>query len=85
MPVYALTNKKTTIMEITEEEKEIIMKKREKEAHIAQQEAFIDEMNDLIKRINQAGFSLATSGPFFINHAERWGDREDKYIRLARV
>lgn len=82
MPVYALTHEGTTIMEITEQEKEMIMKKRAEDTRNAQREAFIDEMNDLINRIQQAGFGVTMSGSHFISHAENWGDTAGKYIKL---
>ena len=45
--VVAVVSTTTTAVEITQEELNIIIKKREKDAHRAKLNSYIDEMNDL--------------------------------------
>ena len=80
----AIANK-IAIIEITEEEYQMIKKKRERDAHIAKQHNYIDELNSLITRMKNDGFTLSfknNSKSFRITKAEAWGDCDNNWINL---
>ena len=80
--VVAVVSTTTTAVEITQEELNIIIKKREKDAHRAKRNSYIDEMNDLLARAKADGFTFATKGAQFINKAKPWNDSGDNWIRV---
>ena len=77
---------KIAIIDITEEEYQMIKKKREKDAHIAKQNSYIDELNSLITKMKNDGFTLSIKNnnkTSRINKAEAWGDSGNSWINLV--
>lgn len=73
----------TTIMEISPEEKEMIIKAREKKVHVAKRDAFIDEFNDLVARATAEGFTFGCKNKVWsVSKAEPWHDANDNWINL---
>jgi hypothetical protein len=72
-------------MELTEEEVEMIMKKREKDTRRAKRDRYIEEMRDLLARAKEDGFTFGhnkTPTCSRINTVEAWGDAKESWIRL---
>lgn len=71
-------------MEVTSEEQKMILKKREKDAHIALRNSYIDELNDLIARMTADGFTLGnkSSSSYKLREAKPWGDASDCWIEI---
>ena len=68
--VVAVVSTTTTTVEITQEELNIIIKKREKDAHRAKLNSYVDEMNDLLARAKADGFTFAIKGVQSVNKAK---------------
>ena len=71
-------------IELTEEEVEMIMKKREKDAHRAKRDSYIAEMKDLLARAKEDGFTFGHRAPksWAINEVKPWGDAAESWIQL---
>ena len=80
--IVAVVSTTTTAVEITQEELNIIIKKREKDAHRAKLNSYVDEMNDLLARAKADGFTFATKGTQSVNKAKPWNDPNDNWIRI---
>lgn len=80
--VVAVVSTTTTAVEITQEELNIIIKKREKDAHRAKLNSYVDEMNDLLARAKADGFTFAIRGAQSVNKAKPWNDPNDNLIRI---
>ena len=80
--IVAVVSTTTTAVEITQEELNIIIKKREKDAHRAKRNSYIDEMNDLLARAKADGFTFATTNVMSMNKAKPWNDPNDNLIRV---
>ena len=80
--IVAVVSTTTTAVEITQEELNIIIKKREKDAHRAKLNSYVDEMNDLLARAKADGFKFAIRGAQFVNKAKPWNDPNDNLIRV---
>lgn len=77
---------KIAIIDITEEEYQMIKKKREKDARIAKQNSYIDELNSLITRMKNDGFTLSIKNNNkipCITKAQAWGDYDNNWINLV--
>ena len=68
--VIAVVPTTTTAVEITQEELNIIIKKREKDARRAKLNSYVDEMNDLLARAKADGFTFAIRGAQSVNKAK---------------
>ena len=80
--IYAeLTTAEKPYIEITEEELNLIIAKRKKDAHKQLQKKYVEEFNALIKRAETDGFTISQNGSS-IRLASPWGDHADKWIRL---
>lgn len=80
--IFAVVSTTTAPIEITQEELELIMKKREKDAHIAKRNSYIDEMNALLRRANADGFTFAMGTNMTMSKATPWGDAYDRWIKI---
>ena len=80
--VVAVVSTTTTAVEITQEELNIIIKKREKDARRAKLNSYVDEMNDLLARAKADGFTFVIRGTQFVNKAKPWNDPNDNLIRV---
>ena len=71
-------------IELTEEEVEMILKKREKDAHRAKRDGYIEEMKDLLARAKADGFTFGHRAPksWAIGEVKPWGDAADSWIQL---
>ena len=71
-------------IELTKEEVEMIMKKREKDAHRAKRDGYIAEMRDLIARAEADGFTFGHRSPksWAISEVKPWGDAAESWIQL---
>lgn len=58
------------------------MKKREKDAHTAKRNSYIDEMNELLRRAEADGFTFAMQGGKVMHKATPWGDVADRLIKV---
>ena len=72
----------TVAVEITEEELALIIKKREKDAHTAKRQGYIDEMNNLLARASRDGFTFSMNGPHTMRNAKSWGDAAGNWIKV---
>ena len=83
--VAMVETSKTITFEISEEEMAMIMAKREKDAHDAKRQAYIDELNNLLARAQRDGFTIATNGrkTGSVRGAKSWGDTAGNWIELA--
>lgn len=72
----------TLAVEITQEELDLIIKKREKDAHEAKRQSYIDEMNDLLARASRDGFTFSMNGPHTMKRAKSWGDAAGNWIKV---
>ena len=84
MPPIAVVQNTMIAVEITAEEFAMLKKKRAKDARIALRNAYIDEINDLIARMEKDGFTLGTKNPkaWSLREAKPWGDAGDSWIEL---
>ena len=80
--IFAVVSTATAPIEITQEELDLIMKKREKDAHTAKRNSYVDEMNELLRRAEADGFNFAMQGVRVIHKATPWGDAADRLIRV---
>ena len=80
--IFAVVSTTTAPIEITQEELDLIMKKREKDAHTAKRNSYIDEMNELLARAKDDGFTFATTNVMSMNKAKPWNDSADNWIRV---
>ena len=70
-------------IELTKEEVEMIMKKREKDARRARRDGYIAEMKDLLARAKADGFTFGHKAETWaINEVKPWGDIADSWIQL---
>lgn len=70
-------------IELTKEEVEMIMKKREKDARRARRDGYIAEMKDLLARAKADGFTFGHKAKTWaINEVKPWGDAADSWIQL---
>jgi hypothetical protein len=83
MPTVILENTNFAF-EITADEFEMLKKKRAKDARIALRNSYIDEINELIARMEKDGFTLGVKNPkaWSLNEAKPWGDAGDSWIEL---
>jgi hypothetical protein len=72
-------------LELTQEEVEMIIKKRERDAHLARRNKYIEEMKDLLARAKADGFTFGRkdSNILKITEVEPWGDAAENWIRLV--
>ena len=71
-------------IELTREEVELVLKKREKDAHRAVRDGYINEMKDLLARAKADGFTFGCKSKVWsVSNAEPWNDAEDKWINLT--
>ena len=80
--IFAVVSTTTAPIEITQEELDLIMKKRKKDAHIAKRNSYIDEMNDLLARAKADGFTFGTKSAVSMTKAKPWNDAADNWIRV---
>lgn len=80
--VVAVVSATTVAIEITQEELDIIIKKREKDAHRAKRNSYIDEINDLLSRAKADGFTFAMKGAMSMSKAKPWNDAADNWIKV---
>ena len=80
--IVAVISTSTATIEITQEELDVILKKREKDAHRAKRNSYIDEMNDLLARAKADGFTFAMKGAITMDKAKPWNDSADKWIKV---
>lgn len=80
--IFAVVSTSASAIEITQEELDMIMKKREKDAHRAKLNSYVDEMNDLLARAKADGFTFAIRGAQSVNKAKPWNDPNDNLIRV---
>lgn len=73
---------KIILMEITEEEFNHLVKRREEEAHKLAREKYIEEFNALIKRAQNDGFVFANSEVKRVKFAEAWTDAAGNWIKI---
>lgn len=74
---------KLIVIELTEEELGMVMKKREADAKQARLEGYVAELNDLIARASADGFVIATNGPHRLLKAEPWNNAAKDWIRVV--
>ena len=60
---------KMIVIELTEAELALVMKKREEDARQTLSENYMAEFNDLIARAKIDGFTFATPGSFILHNA----------------
>lgn len=82
-PIKITIEKEPEFIEITLEEYEMIMRAREKQRKKARQAELITELNDLLVRIREAGFTVSTGVVHPFTKAEPWGDANDSWIRVC--
>lgn len=74
------------IMEISQQEAEMIMKERARQEKQHKREAYVQELNDIIKRAKADGFTIAANHLFksceSVNCAICWSDAAGNYIGL---
>ena len=74
------------IMEISQQEAEMIMKERARQEKQRKREAYVQELNDIIKRAKADGFTIAANHPFksceSVSYATCWTDAAGNYIGL---
>lgn len=80
--IFAVVSTTTAPIEITQEELDLIMKKRKKDAHIAKRNSYIDEMTELLRRAEADGFTFAMQGVKTMHKAKPWGDAADNWIKV---
>ncbi len=80
--IVAIVSSSPRAVEITQEELDLIMKKREKDAHTAKRQSYIAEMNDLFARASKDGFTFATEKVESIHRAKDWGDAAGNWIKV---
>lgn len=74
---------KFIVLELTEEEFDMVMKKREADAKQVKLEGYVAELNDLIVRASADGFVIATNGPHRLLKAEPWNNPTKDFIRVC--
>ena len=77
MPTVIVENS-ATIIEISSEELAMVLKDRAKRARIAKREAYIAEINALIKRIETDGFALCDASMHPVNCASPLGEEDEE-------
>ena len=80
--IFAIVATTTAPIEITQEELDLIMKKRKKDAHIAKRNSYIDEMTELLRRAEADGFTFAMQGGNVMHKATPWGGASDNWIKV---
>ena len=80
--IFAVVSTTTAPIEITQEELDLIMKKRKKDAHIVKRNSYIDEMTELLRRAEADGFTFAMQGGKVMHKATPWGDVADRLIKV---
>ena len=81
-PIAIVENAKIAV-EITTEEFEMIKQKRAKDAHIILRDTYINEINDLIARMEKDGFTLGSKhSTLRLREAKPWKDVDDCWIEL---
>ena len=80
--IFAVVSTSASTIEITQEELDLIMKKRERDAHTAKRNSYIDEMNELLARAKDDGFTFAMEGVRTMRKAKPWGDVADRLIKV---
>lgn len=80
--LVAVVSTTTVAVEITQEELDLIIKKREKDAHRAKRNSYVDEMNDLLNRAKADGFTFAMNGPHSMSKAKPWNNAADNWIKV---
>lgn len=73
---------KLIVLELTEEEFDMVMKKREADAKQAKLKGYVAELNDFIARASADGFVIATNGPHRLLKAEPWNNAAKDFIRV---
>ena len=80
------TTEKVLLIELTEEELALVMRERARVEKQRKREAYVDELNDLIKRAKADGFTIAANHPFRncekVDYAASWTDVSGNYIGL---
>ena len=69
-------------IEISAEEWEMIMRVRERQRKKVRQSELVAELNDLLARIKDEGFTVSTSKVNSLTKAEPWGDSDGSWIRV---
>lgn len=80
--IFAVVSTSTAPIEITQEELDMIMKKREKDAHTAKRNAYIKEMNELLARARADGFIFTTKEAMSMSKAKPWNTTDDDWIKV---
>ena len=74
------------LMEITQQEAEMIMEERAKQEKQHKREAYVNELNDIIRRAKADGFTIAARHDFkscdSVDCAVCWTDVAGNYIGL---
>lgn len=81
-PIKITIEKEPEIIEISPEEYEMIMRAREKQRKKARRAELIAELNDLLAKIKEEGFTVSTGKVNVFDKAEPWGDANDSWIRV---
>ena len=80
--IFAVVSTTTDPIEITQEELDMIMKKREKDAHTAKRNSYIKEMNELLARAKADGFTFTTKESMPMSKAKPWNTADDNRIKV---
>ena len=80
--IFAVVSTSTSTIEITQEELDLIMKKREKDAHTAKRNSYIKEMNELLARARADGFTFTTKEAMPMSKAKPWNTTDDNWIKV---
>ena len=70
-------------IEISAEEWEIILQKREKDKHKSRQIELAEQLSALLTQIKAEGFTVANTACTNYTKAKPWGDASNKWIQLV--
>lgn len=81
MPIVVIKDLHTT--EISAEEWEMILQKREKDKQKNRQIELAEQLSALLTQIKAEGFTVANMGCTNYTKAKPWGDAANKWIQLV--
>ena len=85
MPLNAIKiiiEEEPELIEISPEEFQMILRAREKQRKKVRQAELIAELNDLLAKIKEEGFTVSTGKVDSFTKAEPWGDASGSWIRV---
>lgn len=85
MPLNAITviiEEEPELIEISPEELQMILKAREKQRKKVRQAELVAELNDLLAKIKEEGFTVSTGNVNTFQKAAPWGDADGSWIRV---